>query len=61
MTFIKIYLVGGKTVEQKREMAKVVTKEVARIGKVEERKVKIYFIDIKPESVSNGGILRIDA
>lgn len=57
MTFIKMYLVGEKTVEQKTEMARVVTKEVASIGNIDEKAIKMYFIDIKLDGVSNGGIL----
>lgn len=60
MPFIQIYMVEGRTVDQKREMAKVVTKEVARIAKVGENRVKIYFTDIKKENVVDGGILKID-
>ena len=57
MTFIKMYLVGGKTLEQKTEMARVVTKEVARIGNIGEKAIKMYFIDIRLDGVSNGGML----
>ena len=60
MPFIQIHMVEGRTVEQKREIAQAVTKEVARIAKVEPSRVKIYFFDIKKEDVSSGGILRID-
>jgi hypothetical protein len=52
-----MYLVGEKTVEQKTEMARVVTKEVASIGNIDEKAIKMYFIDIKLDGVSNGGIL----
>jgi 4-oxalocrotonate tautomerase len=57
LTFIKMYLVGEKSVEQKTEMARVVTKEVASIGNIDEKAIKMYFIDIKLDGVSNGGIL----
>ena len=53
-------MVEGRTVEQKRELAQAITKEVSRIAKVGEDKVKIYFHDVKPENVADGGRLRID-
>jgi len=57
MTLIKMYLVGEKSVEQKKELARVVTGEIARIGKIDEKSIKIYFIEIKLDGVSNGGVL----
>ncbi len=60
MPFIQIHMVEGRTVEQKREMAAAVTREVARIANVGEDRVKIYFFDIKKEDVASGGKLRID-
>ena len=38
-------------------MARVVTGEIARIGKIDEKSIKIYFIEIKLDGVSNGGVL----
>lgn len=60
MPFIQIHMVEGRTVEQKREIAQAVTREVARIAKVDQSRVKIYFFDLPKENVSSGGILRID-
>lgn len=60
MPFIQIYLMEGRTIEQKREMSKIITKEVARIAKTSEERVKIYFIDIKPENAASGGILKVE-
>jgi len=60
MPFIQISMIKGRTIEQKREIAKVVTKEVARLAKVGEDRVKIHFTDLKPENVVNGGKLKID-
>ena len=60
MPFIQIHLAEGRSVEQKREMAVAVTKEVARIAKVSPDRVKIYFFDIKKEDMASGGVLRID-
>jgi 4-oxalocrotonate tautomerase len=60
MPFIQIYMVEGRTIQQKREMSKVITEEVARIAQVKEHQVKIYFIDMKPENVVTGGKLKID-
>lgn len=60
MPFIQIHMVEGRTVEQKREIAQAVTREVARIAKVDQSRVKIYFFDLPKENVSSGGTLRID-
>ncbi|MGI6227540.1 MAG: tautomerase family protein [Peptococcales bacterium] len=60
MPHIQITMAEGRSIEQKREIAKVITREIARIACTQENKVKIYFTDIKPENVSSGGQLRID-
>ena len=60
MPFIQIYMAEGRTPQQKREIAQVVTKEVARIAKAKEENVKIYFFDLKPENMAAAGTLRID-
>lgn len=60
MPFIQIHLAEGRSVEQKREIAAAVTKEVARITKVSPDRVKIYFFDIRKEDMASGGVLRID-
>ena len=60
MPFIQIHMVEGRTVEQKREIAQAVTREVARIAKVDQSRVKIYFFDLPKDNVSSGGTLRID-
>ncbi|GBF33305.1 hypothetical protein DCCM_2404 [Desulfocucumis palustris] len=61
MPLIQISMVEGRTVEQKREIARVVTREVARIANTKEEKVKIYFTDIKPENTASGGKLKSDS
>lgn len=60
MPFIQIHLAEGRTVEQKREMAAAVTREVARVAGVDPQRVKIYFFDIKKEDMASGGVLRMD-
>lgn len=60
MPIIHIELVEGRSVEQKRELAKVVTDATATIMKVPQEAVKIIYVDMKKENYSEGGILRID-
>lgn len=60
MPLIQITMVEGRSIEQKRELARVITKEIVRIAKTEEENVKIYFQDIRPENTAAGGRLRID-
>ncbi len=60
MPFIQIHLAEGRTVEQKREIARAVTEDMARIAKVSPDRVKIYFFDIKKEDMADGGVLRAD-
>lgn len=60
MPLLEIHMIAGTTLEQKREISGVLTREVARIAKVGEERVKIYFMDIKPEDIVDGGKHQID-
>ena len=60
MPFIQIYMVEGRTVEQKRELAEVLTKEVARIAKADPHAVHIHFFDLAKENMADAGILKIN-
>jgi len=55
MPFLEIHMIKGRTLEQKKEISKVLTREVARIAKVSEDRVKIYFMDVNPEDAVDGG------
>ena len=50
----------GRSVEQKRELVKVLTRETARIMKTDEEKVRILIYEISRENWGNAGILGVD-
>jgi len=50
----------GRSVEQKRELVKVLTRETARIMKTDEEKVRILIYEVSRENWGNAGILRVD-
>ncbi|MDB5506374.1 MAG: 4-oxalocrotonate tautomerase [Devosia sp.] len=60
MPMIKVELLRGRSVEQKREFAEVVTREASRILKCKPEGLDIVFIDIDRENWSNNGTLAID-
>ncbi len=57
MPYVNIYLLEGRTKEQKKEMASRITDVVSEVGKVEKEKVHILFIDMPRTNISKGGIL----
>jgi 4-oxalocrotonate tautomerase len=50
----------GRTVEQKRELVKVLTKETARILKTKEDAVRILLYEVSKENWGNAGVLGLD-
>ena len=60
MPMIKVELLKGRTVEQKREFAEVVTRETARILKCAQEVVDIVFQDIEKHDWANAGKLTSD-
>ena len=50
----------GRSIEQKRELVKVLTKETARIMKTEDDKVRILIYEVSKENWANAGILGLD-
>ena len=60
MPVIQITISQGRSVEQKRELVKVLTKETARIMKTQEDKVRILIYEISKENWGNAGILGLD-
>lgn len=57
---IQITISHGRTVEQKRELIKVLTKDTARIMKTQEEKVRVLIYEVSKENWGNGGIIGID-
>ena len=60
MPIIRVELLKGRSIAQKREFAEVMTRETARILKCSRDVVDIVFLDIEPENWSNGGRLVVD-
>lgn len=60
MPIVTIELIEGRTVEQKREMAKKITETIKEVTKVKEDSVEIIFHDIKKENYAKGGKLALD-
>jgi 4-oxalocrotonate tautomerase len=60
MPVIQITISQGRSVEQKRELVKVLTKETARIMKTHEEKVRILIYEVSKENWGNAGMLGLD-
>jgi 4-oxalocrotonate tautomerase len=50
MPVIQITISHGRSVEQKRELVKVLTRETARIMKTEEEKIRILTYEVSKEN-----------
>jgi len=60
MPYVNIYLLEGRSVEQKREMADKITGVISEVGKVPKELVHILFMDLPKTNISKGGILQSD-
>jgi len=60
MPVVTIELIEGRTVDQKREMAKRITDVIKEVAKVKEDAVEIIFHDMKKENYSKAGKLALD-
>ena len=60
MPIIRVELLKGRSIEQKREFAVVVTRETARILKCSPNVVDIVFCETETENWANGGRLAAD-
>lgn len=60
MPVIQITISQGRTVEQKRELISILTKETARIMKTQEEKVRVLIYEVSKENWGNGGIIGVD-
>lgn len=61
MPTIRIDMVEGRTVEQKRELARRITEAVVDVTGARPERVTIYFNDIAKQDISQGGKLRCDS
>jgi len=60
MPVIQITTSQGRSVEQKRELIKVLTKETARIMKAQDEKIRILIYEVSKENWGNAGVLGTD-
>lgn len=60
MPVIGITMSQGRSVEQKRELIKVLTRETARIMQTHEENIRILIYGISKENWGNGGIIGVD-
>ena len=60
MPYVNIYLLDGRTVEQKREMADKITNVISEVGKVQKELVHILFMDLPKTNIAKGGVLQSD-
>jgi 4-oxalocrotonate tautomerase len=60
MPYVNIYLLDGRTVEQKREMADKITDVISEVGKVPKELVHILFMDLPKTNIAKGGVLQSD-
>jgi 4-oxalocrotonate tautomerase len=60
MPVIQITISEGRTLEQKRELVRVLTKETARILSSKEENMRILIYEVSKENWGNAGILGAD-
>jgi 4-oxalocrotonate tautomerase len=60
MPVIQITMSQGRSVQEKRELVKVLTRETARIMKTDEQKIRILIYEVSRENWGNAGILGVD-
>lgn len=60
MPVIQVTMSQGRTVEQKRELVKVLTRETAQILKTKEDAVRILIYEVSKENWGNAGVLGLD-
>lgn len=60
MPIIKVEILKGRTREQKRELAQVLTRETARITQVSEASIFVVIDEVKKENWAVGGELLAD-
>ena len=60
MPVIQITMSQGRTLEQKRELVRVLTKETARILNSKEENMRVLIYEVSKENWGNAGILGTD-
>ena len=60
MPIVTIELIEGRTVDQKREIAKEITQVIKEVTQVPDDAIEVIFHDMKKENYAKGGKLFID-
>jgi 4-oxalocrotonate tautomerase len=60
MPVIQITMSHGRSVDQKRELVKVFTREAARILATKEDAVRVLIYEVSKENWGNAGVLGLD-
>lgn len=60
MPVIQITMSEGRTIQQKRELVRVLTHESARILGTTEEKIRVLIYELPGENWANAGILGLD-
>ncbi len=60
MPVIQVTMSHGRSVEQKRELVRVLTKETSRILNTNEDAVRILIYEVSKENWGNAGVLGLD-
>lgn len=60
MPFISVEILEGRTTEQRREFAEKVTEAAITSLGAQREKVRIRFIEMRPDDLARGGVLVSD-
>ena len=60
MPVIQITMSQGRTVEQKRELVSILTRESARILKTRQESIRILIYEVSKENWGDAGVLGLD-
>ncbi|MEM1252533.1 MAG: 4-oxalocrotonate tautomerase DmpI [Cyanobacteria bacterium P01_H01_bin.21] len=60
MPIIRVEILPGRSVEQKRELVEVLTRETARIAGCSEQSIYVVIEDVRKENWGVGGELCLD-
>jgi 4-oxalocrotonate tautomerase len=60
MPVMEITMSQGRSIQQKRELVKIFTKEAARILKINESSIRILIYELSNENWGDSGVLGLD-
>lgn len=60
MPTIKVNILEGRTLEQKRQLVRGITEVVVKTCNAKPEKVVVYINEIKKEHAARAGVLRLD-